>query len=207
MILLVQFMIHNHPVPLHLLSLNWFFLLNLPPVGKLSYTTISYPIVTLVSERLFSIVLRNTYVKFAHCMAWTSATAQKRETSEFVFYITLLTENSKMKASVKVQEPNGKRIRKAHLTCNKAYRFKHSVVIGNFYEPSLLPDFSSEFGLIKNKLLQHDVLNINDELIPAWKLEEGLRPGTIILASVTLHVYNIDNKGMQAGFRRVSVHT
>ncbi len=69
-----------------------------------------------------------------------------------------------------------------------------------------MPDYSPvEFGLMKNKLVQHDIRDIDDRLIPAWKLEEGLRPGAIVLVSATLHVYNIDNKGAVVGFRRVSV--
>ncbi len=77
--------------------------------------------------------------------------------------------------------------------------------VGKFYDPSLLPDFSTEtFRLQQDKLVQHDVRDIENELIPAWRMEEELRPGTVVLVSATLHVYNI--KTNQAGsFRRVRI--
>lgn len=68
------------------------------------------------------------------------------------------------------------------------------VVIGDLYELDFLLDYSpKKFSLVKNKFVQHDIRDIDDCLIPAWKLEEGLRPGTIILVAASLHVYNIDN--------------
>lgn len=68
------------------------------------------------------------------------------------------------------------------------------VVLGAFYEPNLLPDYSSDhFALVKNKLVQHDVRDIDDQLIPAWKIEKGLQSGTVVLVSASLHVYNINN--------------
>jgi len=84
------------------------------------------------------------------------------------------------------------------------------VVLGAFYEPDLLPDYSSDhFALIKNKLVQHDVRDTDDHLIPAWKIEKGPRPGTVVLVLASLHVYNIDsNMAIPGGsFRRVCVHT
>jgi len=84
------------------------------------------------------------------------------------------------------------------------------VVLGAFYEPDLLPDYSSDhFALVKNKLVQHDVRDIDDHLIPAWKIEKGLRPGTVVLVSASVHVYNIDNNTAIPGgsFCRVCVHT
>jgi hypothetical protein len=38
--------------------------------------------------------------------------------------------------------------------------------------------------------------------IPAWKIEQGLRPGTVVVILATLHVFNIDNTAI-VGFRRV----
>jgi len=77
------------------------------------------------------------------------------------------------------------------------------VEIGAYYEPSLLPDFSTEtFHLVKDKLVQHDFRDIDDELIPAWQIEKALRPGTIILVSAVLHVYNIKIKN-STNFRQV----
>ena len=82
------------------------------------------------------------------------------------------------------------------------------VCLGAFYDPNLLPDYSPDhFAFIKNKLVQHDVRDIDGHLIPAWKIEEGLRPGTVVLVSATLHIYNIDNNSVPGGsFRRVGVY-
>ena len=78
-----------------------------------------------------------------------------------------------------------------------------AVVVGAYYEPSLLPDYSTEkFALVKNKLVQHNFMDIDDHLIPAWDLEEGLHPGTVVLILATLHIYNINNTSTP-GFRRV----
>ena len=78
--------------------------------------------------------------------------------------------------------------------------------VGKFYEPSLLPDYSPEkFHLVRDKLIQYDIRDINEDLIPAWQIETALRPGTVVLVSATLHIYNIkDDK--KPGFRRVCCH-
>ena len=77
------------------------------------------------------------------------------------------------------------------------------VEIGAYYEPSLLPDFSTEtFQLVKNKLVQHNFRDIDNELIPVWEIEKALRPGTIILVSAVLHIYNIKIEN-STNFRRV----
>jgi len=78
-------------------------------------------------------------------------------------------------------------------------------VVGGLYDPRLLPDYSPEtFAFEKNKLVQHDVRDIENHLIPAWDIEQGLRPGTVILVSASLHIYNIENKTpSNSGFRRV----
>jgi hypothetical protein len=46
------------------------------------------------------------------------------------------------------------------------------------------------------------VRDIHSNLIPAWRLEHGLRPGTVVCVTATLHVYNIKNY-QGKGFRRV----
>jgi len=81
--------------------------------------------------------------------------------------------------------------------------FPNIVSVGNFYEPSLLPDHTSQkLNLTRDKLVQHDISDLEGKLIPAWQISEGLRPGTVICAKVTLHVYNIPNQDFP-GFRRV----
>jgi hypothetical protein len=46
------------------------------------------------------------------------------------------------------------------------------------------------------------VTDINGRLIPAWQLEQGIRPGTVIVISARLHIYNI-NLPSSSAFRRV----
>lgn len=68
------------------------------------------------------------------------------------------------------------------------------VEIGKFYEPSLLPDFSEDkLQLVHDKLMQYDVRDIDGELIPTWLIERELKPGTVVLVSAVLHIYNIKN--------------
>jgi len=77
------------------------------------------------------------------------------------------------------------------------------VVIGGRYDPSLLPDYSpNDLALVHDKLVQHDIRNIENNLIPAWDIAKGLRPGTVIGVKAALHVYNIPNQ-RAPGFRRV----
>ena len=74
--------------------------------------------------------------------------------------------------------------------------------LGKYYEPSLLPDYSPEtHQLTHDKLIQYDIRDVDEQLIPTWKIESGLRPGTVVLVTALLHVYNIKNERV-AGFRR-----
>ena len=76
------------------------------------------------------------------------------------------------------------------------------MILGGLYEPTLLPNYSSKaLNLHHDKLVQH---NINNNLIPTWKITEGLRPGTVIYVLATLHVFNISDSNANKGFRHVS---
>lgn len=76
------------------------------------------------------------------------------------------------------------------------------VKVGAFYDPALAPDFGgSFFDLNHNKLVQLDIRDEDNELVPAWKFYEVLRPGTLILANVSLHCF-VMKAG--AGHRKVS---
>lgn len=70
------------------------------------------------------------------------------------------------------------------------------VKVGAFYDPALCPDFGGAFfDLTYNKLVQLDVRDENNDLIPAWKFYEALRPGTLVLANVSLHCFVMKEKG------------
>ena len=67
--------------------------------------------------------------------------------------------------------------------------------VGQSYEPTELPDFGSKlFQNQGSKLVQHEVLDINHQLIPPWKQYEALRMGTLIMATVTLHCFSMKVK-------------
>lgn len=51
----------------------------------------------------------------------------------------------------------------------------------------MLPDYGGPlFDLKKNKLVQPDIRDINNELIAPWNLYNELRPGTVVLVVATL---------------------
>lgn len=69
------------------------------------------------------------------------------------------------------------------------------IKLGGFYDPALNSDFGgSFFDLTHNKLAQLDVRDENNELIPPWKFYDALRPGTLILANVSLHCFVMKEK-------------
>ncbi|KAJ7601313.1 hypothetical protein DFH06DRAFT_1353404 [Mycena polygramma] len=64
------------------------------------------------------------------------------------------------------------------------------IKLGAHYEPSVLPDYGgSFFNHNKAKLVQHDIRDVQNNLIPPWKLYEALRPGTLVLLLVSLHCF------------------
>lgn len=67
--------------------------------------------------------------------------------------------------------------------------------LGDFYDPNRLPDYGGPFFALRfNKLIQLDVRGVDNKLIPPWKFYEELRPGTLILANCSLHVFLMENK-------------
>jgi hypothetical protein len=66
------------------------------------------------------------------------------------------------------------------------------IKLGAHYEPSLLPDYGgSYFNHSKAKLVQLDVRDAKNNLIPPWKFYDALKPGTLILAMCSLHCYTM----------------
>ncbi|KAF8875202.1 hypothetical protein CPB84DRAFT_1853327 [Gymnopilus junonius] len=63
---------------------------------------------------------------------------------------------------------------------------------GSLLDPRLLPDYDpSIFHLTYNKLIQQDIRDANDKLIPQWEISKALAPGTIVLCRCTIECYNI----------------
>jgi hypothetical protein len=69
-----------------------------------------------------------------------------------------------------------------------------NVSLGALYDPRHLPDYGGPvFALKHAKLVQHDVVDNNDVLIPPWEMYSACRPGSLLIANVTLHCWKIDN--------------
>ncbi|KAJ7079222.1 hypothetical protein C8R43DRAFT_1143298 [Mycena crocata] len=79
------------------------------------------------------------------------------------------------------------------------------IKLGAHYDPALLPDFGGElFNLHKAKLVQQDIRNVDNSLVAPWDTYSVLRTGTLILALVTLHCYNMtDTFGKEPKKRRI----
>jgi hypothetical protein len=71
----------------------------------------------------------------------------------------------------------------------------------------LLPDYGGDyFNHVKSKLVQLDVRDKDNNLIGPWRYYEELKPGTLVLALVSLHCYNmIDEGGKERKERKVSI--
>ncbi|KAJ6554135.1 hypothetical protein B0H10DRAFT_2123488 [Mycena sp. CBHHK59/15] len=76
------------------------------------------------------------------------------------------------------------------------YPTDNEIKIGAFYDPRVLEDYGGEyFSHINAKLQQLDIRDANNKLIPPWKQYTALRPGSIVLALVTIHVYTFKDQG------------
>lgn len=67
------------------------------------------------------------------------------------------------------------------------------VVVGAEYIPTLLDDHSGApvFRQATAKLVQFDIRDTENELIPAWETRKRLVPGTLVLCNVSMHCYNL----------------
>ncbi|KAJ7153781.1 hypothetical protein C8R46DRAFT_1228070 [Mycena filopes] len=85
------------------------------------------------------------------------------------------------------------------------YPSDDDIQLGAHYEPTLLPDFGgSYFNLVKAKLVQHDIRDLDNALIPPWKMYDALKPGTLILALCSLHCFNmVDSGGKEVRERKI----
>ncbi|EDQ98271.1 uncharacterized protein LACBIDRAFT_336116 [Laccaria bicolor S238N-H82] len=78
--------------------------------------------------------------------------------------------------------------------------------IGQLYEPNRLYDYGG--NLFRNsgcKLIQHEIIDVNHNIIPPWDQYAALRTGTLVMATVTLHCFTMNVKdfnGVETGKRR-----
>lgn len=68
--------------------------------------------------------------------------------------------------------------------------------LGSFYDPNLHPGHRGEyFKHVNAKLVQLDIRDEDDNLIPPWDMFDKLRPGTMVLIDATLVCWHIFTKG------------
>ncbi|KAF8060234.1 hypothetical protein FPV67DRAFT_1674194 [Lyophyllum atratum] len=61
---------------------------------------------------------------------------------------------------------------------------------GATYDPHRLPDYGGDyFNHVRDRLLQKDVRDPDNQLIPPWDAYYALRPGTLVVAVCTLHSF------------------
>ncbi|TEB28226.1 hypothetical protein FA13DRAFT_1774984 [Coprinellus micaceus] len=71
-----------------------------------------------------------------------------------------------------------------------------TVQLGAFYDPHLLPDFGGPmFELEKAKLVQHNIVDAQGDLVAPWQIYDKLRPGTLVLINAKLFVWHTGETG------------
>ncbi|KAJ6608715.1 hypothetical protein B0H10DRAFT_2226540 [Mycena sp. CBHHK59/15] len=76
------------------------------------------------------------------------------------------------------------------------YPSDDEVKLGAFYDPRVLEDFGGDyFSLVNAKLVQLDIRDADNKLIPPWKQYEALRPGSLIIALVSIHIFTFKDAG------------
>ncbi|KAJ7748833.1 hypothetical protein DFH07DRAFT_962037 [Mycena maculata] len=76
------------------------------------------------------------------------------------------------------------------------YPGEDKIKVGAFYDPKVLEDYGGPyFEHINSKLVQLDIRGPNNKLIPPWKQYKALRPGSIVIALVTIHIYTFKDHG------------
>ena len=92
---------------------------------------------------------------------------------------------------------------KEHKSCFNAYQYVNAtlstvqeVKLGGYYSLELLPNYlPHKFHLKHDKLVQHNIVDTNGELIPFWNNSVQLCEGTLLLLLIMLHTWNIPGTG------------
>ena len=75
-----------------------------------------------------------------------------------------------------------------------------TIELGALYDPILLPDHQGDLFQQKfAKVVQQDIKDTKDDLVPPWQMHEKLRPGTIVVVDTTLVCWHIAGKGPSKG--------
>ncbi|GAW00090.1 protein [Lentinula edodes] len=78
------------------------------------------------------------------------------------------------------------------------------IFVGAEYDHRLMPDFGGPvFAFEKAKLIQPDWRDVNGDLIPPWLNHKLLRPGTLVVANISIQVYVMISKSGDGMVRKV----
>lgn len=81
------------------------------------------------------------------------------------------------------------------------------IKLGALYDPNLLPDYKGPyFEHVNTKLIQHDIRDIEENLIAPWDAYEALCPGTVVLIEATLKCWIFaEEKGDETRQKKVRI--
>ncbi|KAF8328291.1 hypothetical protein F5887DRAFT_1188501 [Amanita rubescens] len=75
--------------------------------------------------------------------------------------------------------------------------------VSSYYVPHLLPDLGGPvFRLVNAKLMQREVVDSDDNLVPPWEMYDKLRPGTLVLMKVQLLAFDLPDR-QNDGVRKI----
>ncbi|KAJ3853200.1 hypothetical protein EV368DRAFT_64302 [Lentinula lateritia] len=78
------------------------------------------------------------------------------------------------------------------------------IYLGAEYDHRLMPDFGGRlFALKRAKLLQPDWRDINGRLIVPWNNHSSLRPGTLVVANISIRTFTVRSRGPHQPERKV----
>ncbi|KAJ6483747.1 hypothetical protein C8R47DRAFT_1073164 [Mycena vitilis] len=77
-----------------------------------------------------------------------------------------------------------------------SYPADDAIKLGAFYEPNVLEDHGGPyFQQVNAKLVQLDIRDANNRLIPPWKQYSALRTGSLVLVLATIHMFTFKDPG------------
>ncbi|KAJ7825155.1 hypothetical protein B0H13DRAFT_2375083 [Mycena leptocephala] len=85
-------------------------------------------------------------------------------------------------------------------------------LLGAIYDPRVLEDYGGPyFQHINAKLVQLDIRDADNKLIPPWKQYSALRPGSFVLVLATIHIFIFkdasNDRSRDRKFMQLSAHT
>jgi len=82
-----------------------------------------------------------------------------------------------------------------------------SIQVGAYYPLEMLPDHRGDYFQHEHaKLLQHEIFDVDDKLIPPWEMYKNLKIRTVILVETTLicwHIPDCDGSGSGGSAKKI----